>query len=46
MTSPLNPRRGEVWLVDLDPTRGSEMAKSNLTIPVLRLRFDLGHFVT
>lgn len=27
MTSPHDPQRGEVWLVDLNPTRGSEIAK-------------------
>ena len=25
---PLNPKRGEIWQVDLDPTVGSEMQKS------------------
>jgi len=28
MTLHLDPHRGEVWMVDLNPTRGSEMAKS------------------
>ncbi len=23
----INPRRGEIWLVDLEPTRGSELQK-------------------
>lgn len=25
---PVNPRRGEVWWVNLDPTRGAEMQKT------------------
>lgn len=27
MTSSSIPKRGEVWIVDLDPTRGAEMRK-------------------
>jgi len=27
MNKPLDPRRGEIWLVDLEPTRGSEIQK-------------------
>ena len=38
LTSPAqrmsNPRRGEVWLVDLDPTRGSEMKKTRLVLVI------------
>lgn len=30
----MNPRRGEVWLVDLDPTRGSEMRKTRMVLVV------------
>ena len=29
-----NPRRGEIWLVDLDPTRGSEMKKTRLVLVI------------
>src|ERR1700733_7801097 len=29
-----NPRRGELWLVDLDPTRGSEMRKTRLVLVI------------
>lgn len=29
-----NPRRGEIWLVDLDPTRGPEMKKTRLVLVV------------
>ncbi len=25
---PVNPKRGEVWWVSLDPTRGAEMQKT------------------
>lgn len=28
----MSPRRGEVWLVDLDPTRGAEMRKTRLVL--------------
>jgi mRNA interferase MazF len=31
------PRRGEIWLVDLDPTRGSEIKK---TRPVVIISLD------
>lgn len=27
MNKPIDPRRGEIWLVDWEPTRGSEMQK-------------------
>jgi len=33
-----NPRRGEIWLVDLDPTRGQEIQK---TRPVVIISTDL-----
>jgi mRNA interferase MazF len=29
-----NPRRGEIWLVDLDPTRDSEMKKTRLVLVI------------
>ncbi len=29
-----NPRRGEIWLVDLDPTRGPEMKKTRLVLVI------------
>lgn len=29
-----NPRRGEIWWVDLDPTRGSEMKKTRLVLVI------------
>jgi mRNA interferase MazF len=28
------PRRGEIWLVDLDPTRGPEMKKTRLVLVI------------
>ena len=28
----MTPRRGEVWLVDLDPTRGAEMRKTRMVL--------------
>ena len=31
-TNPLNPRRGEIWLVNLDPTVGSEIRKTRPAI--------------
>ena len=34
---PVNPKRGEIWRVDLDPTRGAEMQK---TRPVVVLSSD------
>lgn len=34
------PRRGEVWLVDLDPTRGAELQK---TRPALIIQNDIGN---
>ena len=34
---PLNPKRGEVWYVDLEPTRGAEMKK---TRPCLVISVD------
>ncbi len=33
-----NPRRGEIWLVDLNPTRGQELQK---TRPVIVISSDL-----
>jgi mRNA interferase MazF len=35
-----SPRRGEVWLVDLDPTRGAEMQK---TRPALIIQNNIGN---
>jgi len=32
MTSSNIPRRGEVWIVDLDPTRGAEIQKQRTTV--------------
>jgi mRNA interferase MazF len=32
MTSSSIPRRGEVWIVDLDPTRGAEMQKQRTAV--------------
>jgi mRNA interferase MazF len=29
-----NPRRSEIWLVDMDPTRGSEMKKMRLVLVI------------
>ena len=29
-----NPRRGEIWLVDLDPTRGPEMKKTRMVLVI------------
>jgi len=34
----VNPRRGEIWLVDLNPTRGQEIQK---TRPVVTISSDL-----
>lgn len=34
---PINPRRGEIWRVDLEPTRGAEMQK---TRPAVVLNSD------
>ena len=34
MTLSSIPRRGEVWLVDLDPTRGAEMQKQRTAVVV------------
>jgi mRNA interferase MazF len=28
MTAPRDPKRGEVWRVDLEPTRGAEISKA------------------
>ena len=43
--TPFDPKRGEIWLVDLEPTRGSELQKirpmvvlSSDTIRLLTLR--------
>lgn len=30
----INPRRGEIWRVDLDPTRGSELRKTRPAIVI------------
>lgn len=30
----VDPRRGEIWLVDLDPTRGSEIQKTRPVVVV------------
>lgn len=35
-----SPRRGEVWLVDLEPTRGAEIRK---TRPALIIQNDIGN---
>ena len=38
-----NPKRGEVWLVDLDPTRGQEIKRKR---PVVVLSADpIGSFI-
>lgn len=37
MTLTINPRRGDIWLADLEPVRGSEMRK---TRPVIVLSSD------
>ena len=29
-----NPRRGEIWLVELDPTRGAEMKKTRFVLVI------------
>ncbi len=31
---PTEPRRGEIWLVELDPTRGSEIKKTRPSVVV------------
>ena len=33
-TNPLNPRRGEVWDVDFDPTVGSEIQKTRPAVVI------------
>ena len=33
-----NPKRGEIWLVDLNPTRGQEIQK---TRPVVAISSDI-----
>lgn len=33
-TSPLSPKRGEIWLVNLDPTVGSEIMKTRPVVVV------------
>ena len=30
----MNPRRGEIWLVDLNPTRGAEFRKTRPVVVV------------
>ena len=37
---PLNPKRGEIWQVDLDPTVGSEMQKSRPCVVINADAFD------
>ena len=32
MTSSSIPRRGEIWIVDLDPTRGAEIQKQRTAV--------------
>ncbi len=32
MTSPKIPKRGEVWIVDLNPTRGAEIQKQRTAV--------------
>jgi len=34
MTLPSIPRRGEIWIVDLNPTRGEEIGKSRTALVV------------
>jgi mRNA interferase MazF len=34
MTSSSIPRRGEVWVVDLDPTRGAEIQKQRTAVVI------------
>ncbi|MYF98871.1 type II toxin-antitoxin system PemK/MazF family toxin [Candidatus Poribacteria bacterium] len=34
----MNPKRGEIWLVDLNPTRGAEIRK---TRPIVVINSDL-----
>lgn len=38
-TPPINPKRGEVWQVELDPVRGSEQAKTRPVVVVSRAGF-------
>lgn len=42
MTSTLYPRRGEVWLADLNPTRGHEQAGIRPVVVVSAERFHGG----
>ncbi|MCF8242976.1 MAG: type II toxin-antitoxin system PemK/MazF family toxin [Melioribacteraceae bacterium] len=34
MSTKTNPKRGEVWVVELDPTKGSEMQKTRRSVIV------------
>jgi mRNA interferase MazF len=34
MTAPLDPQRGEIWLIDLEPTRGAEIRKTRPCVVV------------
>jgi mRNA interferase MazF len=40
MARKVNPRRGEIWLVDFDPTVGAEIQK---TRPALIIQNDIGN---
>lgn len=36
MATPINPLRGKIWYVDLEPTRGAEMRKTRPCVVVSR----------
>jgi mRNA interferase MazF len=33
-TSPLNPKRGEIWLIDFNPTKGAEIQKTRYAVVI------------
>ncbi len=39
----LNPRRGEIWFVDLDPTRGHEQARKRPCLVISTNQFNQSH---
>lgn len=40
-----NPKRGEVWLVDFDPTRQGEIGKTRPALVIQDERIDIGTLV-
>lgn len=41
----INPKRGEIWLVDFDPTRSDEIGKTRPALVIQDERIDIGTLI-